>query len=408
LATAPRSLVAIDVHQGRVALQDTGADAEKRHPTRERIGDGLEDEDRQRTVVGDRPALGGVVLRIVAHDLATLVRSRNEIDGEVEQRLDPDQVGRRRAQNREDLPRSDGPLQTLGELLAAEVARLEKGLHQGVIGLGDHLGQARPSRRRLVGEIGGDLLDLDLGGFRTGLLEGLHGHEVDDSTEAALGTDRELNRDRGASETVLDARQDTGERRRLAIELVDHEEDRQIVLACRLEHPFGDHLDAGHALDDDERTVGDGEGRVGVSDERRVPGRVQQVDLRLLPLEVREGSLERDPPFDFLVLEVGDGVPFLDLPQTVDGARREQQGGGERGLSGVPVTQKCDIADVARFVSLHGQAPYPNGWRANAASAAKRGPTRSTILDWMREKPGLYHSAGKPLHGFLDPPRGRT
>ena len=71
----------------------------------------------------------------------------------------------------------------------------------------------------------------------------------------------------------------------------------------------------------DQRRIGRHQRRLGVVDKDVEAGRVDQVDLFLVPLGGRDGGRNRDLARDLLVVEIGDGVAFVDAGQAVGGAR---------------------------------------------------------------------------------------
>ena len=60
---------------------------------------------------------------------------------------------------------------------------------------------------------------------------------------------------------------------------------------------------------------------------------------------------------DLLVVEIGDGVAFIDACQAVGGAGGEEQPGGERGLAGMSVAHQANVPYVLAFVDFHWMTP---------------------------------------------------
>src|SRR5438445_523991 len=85
------------------------------------------------------------------------------------------------------------------------------------------------------------------------------------------------------------------ERRALAVHPVHHDEAGDPLLPGVAPCPLALYLDAGHAVDDEERGIGHPEAGLGLGEEGRVAGRVDQVELDLAPLAPRQGGLEADP-----------------------------------------------------------------------------------------------------------------
>ena len=88
-----------------------------------------------------------------------------------------------------------------------------------------------------------------------------------------------------------------------------------------------------------------------------MPGRVDQVDLLLVPLGVGEAGRERVLAGDFLFVEVGDRRAVVDLAEAVDHAGVEEDGGGELRLARSAVADESDVPDAGGVVDLHRTGP---------------------------------------------------
>ena len=91
-----------------------------------------------------------------------------------------------------------------------------------------------------------------------------------------------------------------------------------------------------------------------------MPGRVDEVDLLLVPLGVGEAGRQRVLAGDFFFVEVGDGRAFVDLAEAVDHAGVDEDGGGELRLAGTAVTDERDVSDAGGVVDLHRRSPPRN------------------------------------------------
>ena len=341
----------------RVRLEDARVDAEQRDLAGIGVGDRLEDERRVRLV--DRPPSLGrrMVLRVLPPEGAALPRVRQVGDAGVEERVRPDVRQSGDAQHGKDLPLPDPAREARDQVLLGERAALEELLHEGVVHLGDHLHErvARLLDRRR--HIGGDVGELVPAAVVLLVEEGLVRDQVHDAREGLFGPERDLNRHRLASEGPDDRFKSARERGVLAIDLVDHEQARELELLGVSPRFFGLHLDARHPVHDDEGAVQDAQGGLGVRDEGAVAGRIDDVELDLLPLQVAEGGRDRHLAGDLLLVEVGDRVPLVDPAETVDGAGGEQERGREGRLSGGAVTDDADIADFGNLIQLHARIP---------------------------------------------------
>src|SRR5581483_2452508 len=103
-------------------------------------------------------------------------------------------------------------------------------------------------------------------------------------------------------------------------------------------------------------------------------GRVDEVDLLLVPLGVGEAGRERVLAGDFFLVEVGDGGAFVDFAEAVHHAGIGEDGGGELRFSRTAVTDDGDVADAGGVVDLHNRWPLTE-WRPGE------------LVDWRRPPP---------------------
>src|SRR5439155_7275544 len=98
------------------------------------------------------------------------------------------------------------------------------------------------------------------------------------------------------------------------------------------------------------RPVQYAEGALDLGREIDVAGRVDQVDLDVVPLDGDRGAVDGDALGLFEGVEVGGGVALIDIAGLVLGSAEVQDPLRGRGLAGVHVG---DDADVAKFLE-HG------------------------------------------------------
>ena len=92
--------------------------------------------------------------------------------------------------------------------------------------------------------------------------------------------------------------------------LVHHRDDEQHWIAAThgfLEHALGAHLDAGGRRDDAEGAVSRGESSHRVALKIQIAGRIEQIDLRVLPLGVCATEVDRVAALRLLGGRVGQG-----------------------------------------------------------------------------------------------------
>ena len=202
---------------------------------------------------------------------------------------------------------------------------------------------------RGVGVLGGDVDDLELRAFGVVVErphDGLHRDEVDDAAEVALGADRELD-DRGhrveAVAHHLDAALEVGAD---AVHLVDEAEARHVVLVRLAPHRLGLRLDAGDRVEHRDRAVEDAQRALDLDREVDVAGRVDDVDLAVVPLRGGGGGGDRDAALLLLDHVVHDRGAFVHLADLVGATRVVEDALGRRGLARVDVSHDPDVAGL--------------------------------------------------------------
>ena len=133
---------------------------------------------------------------------------------------------------------------------------------------------------------------------------GLHVDEVDHAADVVLGADRDLGRDDVLAEGGLELVERAEEVGALAVEHVHEDHPREVELGGALPQARRRDLDAHHGVDDEDGRLADAQRAERVGDEAGLTGRVDQVDLAVVPLERAEVRADRHLPR----LLVGVGV----------------------------------------------------------------------------------------------------
>ncbi len=257
--------------------------------------------------------------------------------------MKPDALGPHATQHGQELAGARPLAQAIRQLRRRELRPVEILLEQLVVGLGDDLDQLLARRRDLVGQLGGDRLLLH--GPRVALVdEGTPGQHVDHAAELGLDPDRDLEHG-GLHAEQLQILQRVLQPGALAVEPRDEADGRQPQLLAPAPHllRLDLHLAAGRAEHQDDAGRG-AETVVRVVQEGRVPGRVDQVDLVLLPRDVvqRGGDGALAPLLLGLRVERRRGV--VDPSDARGRTRREQQRVGDAGLSRAALPHDGDVA----------------------------------------------------------------
>src|SRR5215471_19828391 len=109
----------------------------------------------------------------------------------------------------------------------------------------------------------------------------LHPNQIDYAIEVALGSERKLNGNRGASEHRLNTLQGAIKAGALAVEFIYDDCAWKFELVGKAPNLFRLHFNAGNAVHHDQRGVGSYHRRLGVVDKDIEAGRIDQVDLLL-------------------------------------------------------------------------------------------------------------------------------
>ena len=219
-----------------------------------------------------------------------------------------------------------------------------------VVGIGERLEQRLARFSRSVREVSRDLLDdvvLAHGGLAAPHL-GVHLDQVDDADEVALRTDRELQDQRRRTEALADGLDAEVEGRARAVELVDEAHARDAVLVGLAPDGLGLRLNAGDTVEHGDRTVEHTQGTLDLDGEVDVAGRVDDVDLVVLPPAGRRGRRDRDAALLLLLHPVHRGAAIVDFADLVVDAGVEQDALGRRRLAGIDVRHDADVADASQ------------------------------------------------------------
>ena len=151
-------------------------------------------------------------------------------------------------------------------------------------------------------------------------------------------------RDRRQAQLALELLDHVGRVGPGAVHLVDERDSRnRVPLHLAVD---GDRLrlHAGHGAEHQHGAVEHPERPLHLDGEINVPGRVDDVDLRVVPVDRRRGRGDRDPSLLLQLHVVHHGTLTLDFLDHVGAARVIQDPLGERGLARVDVGRDADVA----------------------------------------------------------------
>ena len=366
-------LFARDVGERVAFLDDAGVDAHERQRA-ELIVDDLERERARRRVVFDFLRADDLAVRVDHADAAVLAGVGQVIDDGVQHLLHAFVLERRAAQDRHELAADRAlanarlehgriELAVLDELHERVLVERERVLEQLLAQLRDPLDPLVVAGRR-EREPAGQLVERDgLPGavLVVGLPDVGHvGDEVGHAAELVVAAERYVADHRFRAQALFDALHAVREVRAHAVHLVDVAHARHVVLVREPPVGLGLRLDAGHAVEHDDRAVEDAQAAVHLDREVDVSRSVDQVDLVALPLARDRRALDRDAALALLLEVVGRraGLAVLgvvDFDDLVLLARVIEHALGRRGLARVDMGDNADVA-----VQLEGLLPGHN------------------------------------------------
>ena len=133
-----------------------------------------------------------------------------------------------------------------------------------------------------------------------------------------------------------------------AVHLVDEGDARDAVLVGLPPHGLGLRLHAADRAEQGDGAVEHAQAALDLHGEVHVPGRVDDVDLRVAPGHGGRGRRDGDAALLLLRHPVHDGRAFVDLADLVRLAGVVQDALGRRGLAGVDVRHDADVAGRCR------------------------------------------------------------
>src|SRR5580704_2129144 len=341
----PLGCTAAGVDEIGIVLDDARNHLEISDAAGERVGDGLEDEGGDRRVILDG-ALNFATAVHGAGDRLVLGGRRIVLDDEVHELIGSDVVQRGAAQHRINAALANGLAQAIDDVLHRQGSLFKELFEQRVVTFSHHFDQRFVRLLRGVREIvwNGNFLALAVAIGGVGV--GLHADGVDDAFEILFGADGKLGGNGQAAENTLHAGQRAVKRGAFTIELIYKDGARQIELVGKAPDLFRLDLDARDAIHNYQRSVGRDQRSFGVIQKNIKAGRIEKIDFLLGPFGESNAGGNCYFALHLLVVEVGDGVAFIDAGEPVGGAGGVKKARGQGRLAAMTVTDKGNVADV--------------------------------------------------------------
>src|SRR5579859_60714 len=342
-------------------------------PPHERVGDDLEGEGGQRLLFVGVPYDLFVVLRVGARDRRNIDRRRQDRHDGVEQELHALVLEGAAAEHRHDAVGDRRAADALLQLFERDLVALDEADLELLVLFGDALDQLLALQRDLGRQVFGDRPLLRRVVAVAGEVPGALFHEVDHAGEVGFGADRQLQRHRFGAQPLADHLHRAPVVGADAVHLVDEADARHVVAVGLAPDRLRLRLDAGHGVEDDYTAVEHAQRALDLDGEVDVAGRVEDVDLVVLPLGSRRRGGDRDAALALLLHVVHDGRAFMDLADLVGAAGVEQDALRHRRLAGVDVRDDPDVPDPADwYLPCHTRIEGP--WPPDSCSSARTVP----------------------------------
>src|SRR5665647_1336318 len=336
-------------------LERAGVDAEVGQLADIWVDGDLEGKSGERRVVLCRPR-GLVAVGLDAHDWRYVKRRGQVVDDGVHERLHALVLEGGATEHRRDADVQRRLADDLANVVRSDLLALEIGLEKVVVVIGDGLDELETVFVGQRTQIVRDVHDLEVGAQLVLIDVRLHLDQVDDATKIGLVTDRDLQRHRVGPQAVdhhLEAAEEIGAD---AVHLVDEGNARDAVLVGLAPDGLRLRLYAAHRAEQRDSAVEDSQAALHFHGEVHVPGRVDDVDLRVAPGNGSRGGRDSDAAFLLLGHPVHHRralVHFTDLVGLA-GVVQDALGGGR--LARVDVGHDADVACVLRRILSH--VPY--------------------------------------------------
>ena len=137
------------------------------------------------------------------------------------------------------------------------------------------------------------------------------------------------------------------------IHLVDDDHAGHLSLFAHAHSLFGADNGTGYCTANDDRGICKLHCFVNFAIEIKEAGRIDEVDLRTVPLKGCNCGADGDVPLDLLGVIVGNGGTVINLAHAIEKPCIKEHCFGQSGLTFSAVTENTDVADFISLISLH-------------------------------------------------------
>ncbi len=332
------------VHDRLARLQRTGVHAEEAQSSDIGVGHDLEGQCRERLVIA-RPADFRLVgLGMYAFDRRDIQRRGHVIHDRVQQLLYALVLVGSAACNGNHFHVARGFPDDLADLIRGDFFAAEIKFHYLVVKVGNRLQQ-------FIAVLLGKRQHILRDRFGTHVLAEIvvidarfHIHEIDDTGEAVLASDRKLNGNGVALESVVDHIQNVIKVRAHNVHFVDIDHSGDVIVVSLSPNGFGLGLDAALGTQDRHAAVKHAKRTLDLCRKVHVTRGVDDVDARIAPEAGRGSRGNRDASLLLLFHPVHRRGTLMRFAELVVHAGVEQDPFRRRGLAGVDVGHDADIS----------------------------------------------------------------
>ena len=139
----------------------------------------------------------------------------------------------------------------------------------------------------------------------------------------------------------------------VGVEFVKDQHACQAALAGLVEQAARVDLDAVGRRHDHQHVLDRAQRTQGRTDEGRIAGCVEQVDLPALVFQVQDAGIDGEMALVFFLVVVGNAGAVIHAAATIDGLGLIQKGVGQRGFARRPMSRQGDVANVRYLIVGH-------------------------------------------------------
>ena len=354
------TLAVVGVHDGHAGFKIAGVNAEEGKMSDEGIGEQLEDHAAEGFVVIAVDFNFLILMAgLVADGGRNVGRGGKVVDNGVQKGLHTLVAESGTAEDRNDAAVDGGLTDAGNDFLFGQFLAVEVLFKKSFILFRDFLKEGMTAVIEFFLKVCGHGLDGELGALAL-LVEddGVAADKVNNAFKLVFGTNRDLKRHRGGTETVMDHVDAAEEVGADTVHLVHEADTRNMIGVGLTPHGFRLGLNTGDGIENADGAVKHTQGAFNLNREVHVAGGIDDVDAAVLPEAGRGSRGNGDAAFLFFFHPVHGGLAVVRLTDFVVHAGVIQNSFGSCGLTCVNMGHNADIAFFSNVYGAgHGVPP---------------------------------------------------